>query len=60
VPFYITRMWVAPDARGLGVGRRVPAELEYHARRRGAEVVHLETNKALLEAASVYRSAGYV
>jgi DNA-binding MarR family transcriptional regulator/GNAT superfamily N-acetyltransferase len=60
VPFYIKRMWVAPDARGLGVGRRILHELEDHARRRGADVVHLETNKALGEAASLYRSAGYV
>jgi DNA-binding MarR family transcriptional regulator/GNAT superfamily N-acetyltransferase len=60
VPFYIKRMWVAPEARGLGVGRRLLAELEDHARRRGAEVVYLETNKTLREAASLYRSAGYV
>jgi DNA-binding MarR family transcriptional regulator len=60
VPFYIKRMWVAPSARGLGVGRRILHELEDHARRRGATVVHLETNKALGEAATLYRSAGYV
>jgi ribosomal protein S18 acetylase RimI-like enzyme/DNA-binding MarR family transcriptional regulator len=60
VPFYIKRMWVAPEARGLGVGRRLLAELEDHARRRGAEVVYLETNATLVEAASLYRSAGYV
>jgi DNA-binding MarR family transcriptional regulator/GNAT superfamily N-acetyltransferase len=60
VPFYIKRMWVAPSARGLGVGRRLLAELEDLARRRGADVVHLETNKTLREAATLYRSAGYV
>jgi DNA-binding MarR family transcriptional regulator/ribosomal protein S18 acetylase RimI-like enzyme len=60
VPFYIKRMWVAPEARGLGVGRRLLAELEDHARHRGADVVHLETNKTLREAATLYRSAGYV
>ena len=60
VPFYIKRMWVAPDARGLGVGRRLLSELEAHAGSRGATVVHLETNKTLTEAASLYRSAGYV
>jgi DNA-binding MarR family transcriptional regulator/GNAT superfamily N-acetyltransferase len=59
-PAEIKRMWVAPSARGLGVGRRILHELEDHARRRGADVVHLETNKALGEAASLYRSAGYV
>jgi DNA-binding MarR family transcriptional regulator/ribosomal protein S18 acetylase RimI-like enzyme len=60
VPFYIKRMWVAPQARGLGVGRRILAELEDQARRRGADVVYLETNKTLREAAALYRSAGYV
>jgi ribosomal protein S18 acetylase RimI-like enzyme len=60
VPFYIKRMWVAPSARGLGVGRRILRELEDHSRRRGADVVYLETTKALHEAASLYRSAGYV
>src|ERR687888_506253 len=60
VPFYIKRMWVAPDARGLGVGRRILHELEEHARARGATVVHLETNRTLREATSLYRSAGYV
>ena len=60
VPFYIKRMWVAPDARGLGVGRRILHELEEHARARGATVVHLETNRTLREATRLYRSAGYV
>jgi DNA-binding MarR family transcriptional regulator/GNAT superfamily N-acetyltransferase len=59
-PAEIKRMWVAPTARGLGVGRRILQELEAHARARGAAVVHLETNETLREAAALYRSAGYV
>lgn len=59
VPAYIKRMWVAPAARGLGLGRRLLAELEGHARRHGATVAHLETNRALTEAISLYRSAGW-
>ena len=58
-PAEIKRMWVAPAARGLGVGRRILAELEDHARRRGVAVVRLETNKALREAGRLYRSAGF-
>jgi DNA-binding MarR family transcriptional regulator/GNAT superfamily N-acetyltransferase len=58
-PAEIKRMWVARDTRGLGVGRRILQELEDHARRRGAEIVHLETNQTLREATSLYRSAGY-
>ena len=56
----IKRMWVAPTARGLGLGRRLLTELEQHARRRGARTVRLDTNKALREAISLYGSAGYV
>ena len=59
-PAYIKRMWVAPDARGLGVGRRLLAELEAHAERAGASVVQLETNKALTEAIAMYRRSGYI
>src|SRR3954467_6227987 len=59
-PAEIKRLWVAPAARGLGVGRRVLADPEAHARRSGAEVVHLDTNRALRAATSLYRSSGYV
>jgi GNAT superfamily N-acetyltransferase len=59
-PAEIRRMWVAGSARGLGVGRRILAELETHAAAHGARKVRLETNRALTEAISLYRSAGYV
>lgn len=59
-PVELKRMWVAASARGLGVGRRILAELERHARRRGATVVRLETNRQLTEAIRLYRSAGYI
>jgi GNAT superfamily N-acetyltransferase len=59
VPAYIKRMWVAPEARGLGLGRRLLAELESHARRHGATVAHLETNRSLTEAIELYRSSGW-
>ena len=51
-------MWVAPEPRGLGLGRRLLAELEARARH-GATAVRLETNRALTEAIALYRSAGY-
>jgi DNA-binding MarR family transcriptional regulator/GNAT superfamily N-acetyltransferase len=56
----IKRMWVAPSVRGLGLGRRMLAELERHARESGAGVVRLETNRSLTEAISLYRRSGYV
>jgi ribosomal protein S18 acetylase RimI-like enzyme len=52
-------MWVAESARGLGIGRRLLEELESRAASAGARTVRLETNKALTEAISLYRSAGY-
>jgi DNA-binding MarR family transcriptional regulator/N-acetylglutamate synthase-like GNAT family acetyltransferase len=58
-PAELKRMWVAPSARGLGVGRRILGELESHARRRRVKVVRLETNRSLDEAISLYRSAGF-
>ncbi len=59
-PSEIKRMWVAESARGLGVARRILAELEAAAVRSGATVARLETNRALVEAIALYRSAGYV
>lgn len=56
----IKRMWVAPSARGLGIGRRLLRELEAYAAKHGVKTVRLETNKTLVEAISLYRSAGYV
>jgi DNA-binding MarR family transcriptional regulator/GNAT superfamily N-acetyltransferase len=59
-PAEIKRMWVAGTARGLGVGRRILHELEQRARERRVGIVRLETNGTLREAASLYRSSGYV
>ena len=52
-------MWVAPEARGLGLGRRLLRELERLARWEGVEVLRLETNGALREAIALYRGCGY-
>ena len=52
-------MWVAREARGLGVGRRLLAALEQSAAAEGARRIRLETNKALVEAIGLYRSRGY-
>jgi DNA-binding MarR family transcriptional regulator/GNAT superfamily N-acetyltransferase len=58
-PSEIKRMWVSPSARGLGIGRRLLADLEACAAESGASMARLETNRALVEAVSLYRSAGY-
>jgi DNA-binding MarR family transcriptional regulator/GNAT superfamily N-acetyltransferase len=58
-PAELKRMWVDGGVRGLGLGRRLLAELENRAAAAGARVVRLETNRALTEAIGLYRSAGY-
>lgn len=55
----IKRMWVAPQARGLGIGRRLLIEIERNARTHKVRVLRLETNESLKEAHALYRSAGY-
>ena len=52
-------MWVAPEARGLGIARRLLAALEDHARQSGMTSVLLDTNRSLAEAQALYRKAGY-
>jgi DNA-binding MarR family transcriptional regulator/GNAT superfamily N-acetyltransferase len=58
-PAEIKRMWVAPEVRGLGLGRRLLAELERWAQDSGAPATRLDTNRNLTEAISMYRSSGY-
>ncbi|HLZ61415.1 MAG TPA: bifunctional helix-turn-helix transcriptional regulator/GNAT family N-acetyltransferase [Ktedonosporobacter sp.] len=58
-PGEIKRMWVAPRARGLGLGRRLLKALEHSAKDVGVTVLHLETNRTLLEAIQLYRDCGY-
>ena len=56
----LKRMWIDPDVRGLGLGRRLLRELEDHAAQLGYRNVRLETNRSLTEAMALYRSAGYI
>lgn len=59
-PAELKRMWIAPEARGLGLGRRLLERLEACARDAGATVAHIETSAVLTEALALYRSAGWV
>jgi len=56
----IKRMWTDVEARGLGIARRILRKLESEAMALGLERLRLETNRTLVEAQSLYRSAGYV
>lgn len=55
----IKRMWVHDQWRGLGLGKRMLAELEHAAVRLGYGRVLLDTNATLTEAIAMYTSAGY-
>ena len=59
-PAEIKRMWLAPEARGLGLGRRLLETLENCARAGGARIAHIETSAVLGEALALYRSSGWV
>jgi len=55
----IKRMWIAPHARGAGLGKRLLAELERVCRGLGYTQVVLDTNATLTEAIAMYESVGY-
>jgi putative acetyltransferase len=55
----IKRMYVLPECRGRGIGRRILAELEHRAREAGLEWARLETGIFQAEALAVYEKAGY-
>ena len=51
----IKRMYLRPDARGRGIGKRVLAELEAMARGAGLPLLRLETGIHNTEALTLYR-----
>ena len=59
-PTEIKRMWIAPSARGLGLGRRLLDHLEACALAAGAPAARIETGGVLNEALALYRSTGWV
>lgn len=55
----VKRMFVEPQARGRGVGRRILAELEAIAQNHGYEALWLETGIRQPEAIRLYEACGY-
>jgi GNAT superfamily N-acetyltransferase len=55
----LKRMYVVPEARGLGLARRILAELESDARASGRRRMVLETGDQQPEAIALYASSGY-
>jgi putative acetyltransferase len=56
----VKRMYVAPSARGQGLGRAILARIEEQAAREGLRVMRLETGIHQAEAIALYRRSGYV
>ena len=56
----VKRMWTAPNARGLGVARRMITTIEATAREAGLKTLRLDTNRTLIEAQALYRKLGFV
>ncbi|MGW2340255.1 GNAT family N-acetyltransferase [Streptomyces sp. NPDC001661] len=55
----LKRMYVTPEARGLGLARRILAALEEDARAAGRTRMVLETGLKQPEAIALYTSSGY-
>lgn len=55
----IKRMYVRPDARGRGIGKRVLGELEAIARTGGLPLLRLETGIHNTEALALYRGTRF-
>lgn len=55
----IKRLWVAPSARGLGLGKRLMDAAEDAAGALGIALLRLDTNSALPEAGQLYRTTGW-
>ncbi|WP_316163508.1 helix-turn-helix domain-containing GNAT family N-acetyltransferase [Bradyrhizobium sp. SZCCHNRI20481] len=55
----IKRLWVAPAARGLGLGRRLMDAAEDAARKLSITTLRLDSNSALTEAVQLYRRTGW-
>lgn len=56
----IKRMWLHPDVRGGGNGRRLLAVCEDLSRTLGHRAVRLDTSRHLQAAIGLYRATGYV
>jgi GNAT superfamily N-acetyltransferase len=55
----VKRMYVAPEARGLGIGRLILETLEAEAAAAGYRLARLDTAEPLRAARALYASAGW-
>jgi GNAT superfamily N-acetyltransferase len=57
--FHVVAMWVAPEARGAGIGRLLLREIEAWIRSCGGTTVQLSVTSVAVAARQLYASAGY-
>ncbi|EPR77279.1 GCN5-related N-acetyltransferase [Leifsonia rubra CMS 76R] len=57
--FEVKHLWVRPDGRSAGLGRKLLGELERQARHWEATELVLDTNESLAAAGGLYRSSGF-
>jgi len=55
----VKRLWVSPDARGMGLSRQVMQAAEQAARSLGATRLRLDTSRHLPEAFALYSRSGW-
>lgn len=55
----IKRLFVTPDARGTGAGRKLVEHLEMIAKDSGINLIRLETGERLAAGVSLYKCLGY-
>jgi GNAT superfamily N-acetyltransferase len=55
----VKSMFVSPTRRGIGLGRKILAELDRIAAEHGCRAVRLDTSDYLTDAVGLYRAAGY-
>jgi len=57
--FHVVAMWVAPEARRQGIGRRLLDEIERWIASSGGDRIHLSVADQALPALRLYAAAGY-
>jgi len=55
----VKRVYVHPNSRGLGLGRKIMAHIEVEMLREGRSISRLETGISQPEALGLYRAIGY-
>jgi ribosomal protein S18 acetylase RimI-like enzyme len=57
--FHVIAMWVAPEARGEGLGRRLLSHVEACSRSCGGRLVQLNVTTTAVAARRLYETAGF-